>query len=190
MKSHPESQSVVSLGSLRCDLDGAASGKPCAFHDLLRAREAVVRRQVQSVGKSGVCETERLVEIDRPLKMADRFDDITAEAVEENAGLEEFFICLDARRRRPDEIAAPAKCQSELRCDGCSDLLLHGEHVGQLPVELLRPEVIAVRNLYELCGDAQPISRLADTSFEHVCDVQLFSDRCELLLHSLERERR
>ena len=49
---------------------------------------------------------------------------------------------------------------------GASDLILDLEYIGQRPVECRRPNLVAVVDSYELCGNPQRITRLADSAFE------------------------
>src|SRR5262245_14771375 len=53
-------------------------------------------------------------------------------------------------------------------CNRLRNLILDGEHVDELTVVALRPEMTAVGGDYELRSDADAISRPADASLEHV----------------------
>ncbi len=82
----------------------------------------------------------------------------------------------------------------QLELEGCDhrpgDLVLDSEHVGELAVVGLRPQVIAVGRVDELRGDADLIARLAHAALEHGGDVQLVRDVAHILVLALEGERR
>ena len=65
------------------------------------------------------------------------------------------------------------------RHDVFGDLVLHGEHVGDLAIVALRPQVCAGRDVVELRRDAHAAAFLAHAAFDHVAHAELLGD----LLH-------
>ena len=65
------------------------------------------------------------------------------------------------------------RADRQLEClgDVFSNLLLYAEHVFELAVEALRPDVIAIVDINELCRDAKLVSGFANTAFEDCVDV-------------------
>ncbi len=82
--------------------------------------------------------------------------------------------------------------QRALECGGDfpRNLALDREHVVELAIVGLGPEVIAVRSFHELRRDAQLIALLAYAPFEHVGNTQLPRDLAQVLVAPLEGERR
>ena len=74
--------------------------------------------------------------------------------------------------------------------DRLRDIVLNGEDVLHLAVVALRPQMITVGNVHELSGDAKAVAHLADAALENRRDLQLPSDLADVLVLSLERERR
>ena len=56
--------------------------------------------------------------------------------------------------------------------DGRRDLLLHFEHVRELALVCLAPQVEPVRSLDELSRDLQSIARRPDAALQHGLDVE------------------
>ena len=69
------------------------------------------------------------------------------------------------------------------------DLVLHVEDVFELAVVPLGPQLIAVRRVDELRGDAHARARLAHAALEHVPHLQALRDLADLDRLALERER-
>ena len=81
------------------------------------------------------------------------------------------------RGPRPEHaIGARAQLDLQRRDDGARDVLLHGEHVFQLAIVRLGPQLVAVPRAYELRGDAQPIPAPPDTALENRVHVQPTAD--------------
>src|SRR5262249_61499458 len=74
--------------------------------------------------------------------------------------------------------------------DVLGNLVLDGEHVFELPIELAGPELVAVRDVSKLRVDAEPVAGLAHTSFQHRADAQLLADFANIFVSSLEGKRR
>ena len=72
----------------------------------------------------------------------------------------------------------------KLRLDGgddCfGDLVLHREHVGEVAVVALRPDVAAGGDVVELGGDAHALARLAQAALEEVAHAELLGDLPEM----------
>src|SRR5437879_11972342 len=75
------------------------------------------------------------------------------------AALEIEVVRLEIGRGPRPEHAIGARAQLDLqrRDDGARDVLLHGEHVFQLAIVRLGPQLVAVPRAYELRGDTHPI---------------------------------
>src|ERR1700704_1518047 len=67
-------------------------------------------------------------------------------------------------------------------------LILQIEHVRQLTIEAVRPEMSASRSVNELTGDAHSVCRLAHAAFEHVAHAQLAPDLLQVHGSALVRE--
>src|SRR5712691_12407597 len=93
-----------------------------------------------------------------------------------------FFFFFSSRRRH-------TRFDCDWSSDVCSSDLLDREHVLELAVVALRPEVVAVGDVHELRGHAEPIARLADAAFEDRGDLELAPDVADVLAPSFERER-
>jgi hypothetical protein len=63
-----------------------------------------------------------------------------------------------------------------MRLDGGGDatgnIVLHGEHVAQVPVVSLCPVVAAGRRVHELGGDAQPVAGPAHAALQDVAHAE------------------
>ena len=70
------------------------------------------------------------------------------------------------------------------------DLVLDGEDVGQVAVEALRPELVAIRGVDQLRRDAQSGAGLADAAFQDVGHVELLAHGSQILALALEIEGR
>src|SRR5690348_10902318 len=72
----------------------------------------------------------------------------------------------------------------ELRLDRCNnrlgDLVLHSEHVGEIAVKALGPDMAAGDDVNELRANANAIAVLAYTAFDHVADPEFFADLLEM----------
>ena len=49
--------------------------------------------------------------------------------------------------------------------------------LGELPIVGFTPEIGVVYRVYQLHRNTHPVSRATDTTFQHVCNFQLFTDR-------------
>jgi hypothetical protein len=74
--------------------------------------------------------------------------------------------------------------------DSRGNLVLDGEYVRGLPVESLRPELVASRGVGHLGGDAQPASCRAHAAFQDVANRQRARDRREVAGLASRPERR
>ena len=74
------------------------------------------------------------------------------------------------------EILRGVKLRLDGGDDGLGDLVLHGEHVGEVAVVALGPEMAAGGDVVELRGDAHAVAALADAAFEHVAHAELVGD--------------
>ena len=74
--------------------------------------------------------------------------------------------------------------------DTLGDFVLDLEDVLQVGVVLLRPQVIAVFDIDELGGDAQPAVGLLHAAFEDCVDGKLPADLADIVIGVPELERR
>ena len=74
--------------------------------------------------------------------------------------------------------------------DGLRDVFLDGEHVGELAVVILGPEMHAVVGLDELRRDAHAVARLAHRAFDQMGRAQRLADGAHILVLALELEGR
>src|SRR2546430_8405354 len=72
------------------------------------------------------------------------------------------------------------------RHDRAGDLLLHGEHVREIALECLRPEMRTAARLDQLGGDPDAISRFADTAFEQIRSAEFLADGAEIVVPGFE----
>src|SRR5205085_4805393 len=84
-------------------------------------------------------------------------------------------------------------CANQLKLQGVGDrardFVLHGEDALQFALEGLRPDMKPISRK-QLRSDANPVAIPAQTSFQHILDVELLRDlRCVSVL-TLEREGR
>ena len=89
--------------------------------------------------------------------------------------------CIHAVRRFAlgAEIFRGVKLRLDRGDDGLGDLILHGEHVGDVAIVALRPDVAAGCDVVELRGDAHAIAAFAHAALDHITDAELLGD----LLH-------
>src|SRR5262245_35855910 len=97
-------------------------------------------------------------------------------------------------RRRKVWVRERRRCagQTGLKrcCDRARDLVLHREYVREIAIPTLGPQVVAARDIDELCRYAQPLADLADAAVEHRCDAELLADTPHVLVLATEGERR
>ena len=74
--------------------------------------------------------------------------------------------------------------------DPVGDFVLHGEHVGEVPIVALRPQMPAGLAVDQLCDDPDAPARLADAPLQHVAYAQLFAQLLQLHGRTLVGERR
>ena len=74
--------------------------------------------------------------------------------------------------------------------DARGDLVLDGEDVDGLPVEPLRPELVAARDVGELRRDAQPDAGRAYAALEHVAHAERTGDGGQVVAVPPRTERR
>ena len=65
------------------------------------------------------------------------------------------------------------------RDDGFGDLVLHREHVGEIAVVAVRPDVAAGGGVVKLRGDTHAVAAFAHAAFDDIADAELLGD----LLH-------
>ena len=70
------------------------------------------------------------------------------------------------------------------------DLILNVEHIFHAPVVSLRPEVVPVCHLDQLCGDPQPITRRPDAALQYCPDLEFRSHLGDVRSYTFKRKRR
>ena len=73
--------------------------------------------------------------------------------------------------------------------DGLGDLVLYREHIGQLAVVTLRPEMAAGGDVVELHGDPHPAAILAHAALDDIADTEVFGDLFQVYGFALVGER-
>src|SRR5687768_12316889 len=68
-------------------------------------------------------------------------------------------------------------------------VVLNRKDVFHLAVVALRPQMISVGDVHELCGDAQLVSHLPDASLEHRRNLELPPNLSDVLVLPLECKR-
>ena len=66
------------------------------------------------------------------------------------------------------------------RHDGARDLPLNREHLGEVPLEALGPQMVAGRRVDQLRRDAQPTALLAHAALHDERDVERVPDRADV----------
>ena len=64
--------------------------------------------------------------------------------------------------------------------DGLRDLVLHREHVGQIAVVALGPQMTAGDDIVELRGDAHLVAILAHRALDDIADAELLADLLQM----------
>ena len=136
----------------------------------VRRDETVGAQERVAVTAAGVGERVGRIQRDRLLEKGDGVVGSTSvPALEGMSSFEIEMISLEiiavalGRLWRGD-----AELQSQCADDVGCDLILDCEHVFHLSIEALRPNVIAVDNVDELCRDPELLSRGTDASLEEM----------------------
>ena len=69
-------------------------------------------------------------------------------------------------------------------------VVLHGEDVGQVAIETLRPQMSARGRVDELRGDPYPVAGLADAALQHVAHAEAPAHLLNVHVPALEGEGR
>ena len=69
-------------------------------------------------------------------------------------------------------------------------VVLHGEDVGQVAIETLRPQMSARGRVDKLCGDPYPVAGLADAALQHVAHAEVPAHLLNVHVPALEGEGR
>jgi hypothetical protein len=88
------------------------------------------------------------------------------------------------------EILGGINLRLDGRDDGVGDLVLHREHIDQVAVIMLGPDVAAGRSIIELCGDADAITVLSHAAFDDVAYAEFGRDLFHVHRPALIGERR
>src|SRR5439155_6054890 len=87
-------------------------------------------------------------------------------------------------------IAARAEFDLQRRDDGPRNILLDSEHILELAVVCIRPQLVPIAGAHELRRDANAVAAAPDAPLEYGTDVQLAADLVHVDLPALELERR
>ena len=142
-----------------------------------------------AVGGAGVGAGIRRVRLDGTLEhAAGELDAAAAELVEVLAAAQVVVVGLDIGLLRLADGALLLVSQhaTQRLDDVARDLVLDGEHVLQLPVVALGPELVAVGDIHQLGGEAQHAPGLANAALEDGVDLELLADGTDVLAFSLE----
>ena len=93
-------------------------------------------------------------------------------------------LLVDGGRLRREQL------ELERRDHRLGDLVLHREDVGEIAVELVRPEMRSTCRLDQLGGDAHPRAGLAHAALEQIRGAELLPDGAQVFVLPLEGERR
>ncbi len=88
------------------------------------------------------------------------------------------------------EILRGIELRLDRRDDGLGDFVLHGEHVGEVAVVALRPDMAAGGDVVELRRDAHAVAALAHAALDHIADAELLGDLLHMHRLALVDERR
>src|SRR6266481_2277952 len=66
--------------------------------------------------------------------------------------------------------------KADLVCNGARDLRLYGEHVSQVAIVSLRPEMGLVADLNKLCGNANSVARSPHAALQNILNAQILAD--------------
>ena len=67
-------------------------------------------------------------------------------------------------------------------------VILHGENVGQIPIEPLRPEMTVIGGVDELSRDPHALADFAHAALEHITDAKSLADLLDLDVPAFEGE--
>ena len=130
------------------------------------------------------------VEGNRLLEALERGKDGTAPPELQDAPLEEELVGLEVPGPDSGQVTAPGigEGDPEPGCDRVRDLVLDGEHIGELAIVALRPEMVSVGRVDELRCYPQAVAGLADAAFQDRVHPEPLRHRAQILLGALERE--
>src|SRR5690242_6552315 len=87
------------------------------------------------------------------------------------AGALSPYPCLFAKR----------EAHLESGCNILSDTILQIEHVVEIAVEMIGPEMVTVRTIYQLRGQSHPVPGFPDASFQNITSAQQLADFADVL---------
>src|SRR5439155_186797 len=111
---------------------------------------------------------------------------------EEVAALQVQVVRCRTRRRASHQGGVARFCERNLEgvYDGPRDVVLHREHVLDVALVLLGPELIAIRGVDELSVHSNPAAGAPDRALQQRRDVQLLPDLASVYVPVPEREGR
>ena len=179
-------QRVVEFDGLRRRFRGLRRG--------LRARyQAVPSEGVVRVGQPGISRGIVRVFLNRLLEIADGFPEIVGRAlVQVVAPLQVELVAFSVSRVVPDELLLlfAGQPQPKLTRNLPRDLLLDGEHVRDLALVLLAPELRTRLHVHQVHLHVQRVAQLTDAPRQNCSHVQLATHRLRVGLTSLVAEGR
>src|SRR5687768_15627143 len=136
------------------------------------------------IGNPGMSARERWIEPHCSLEMFERpRQALSSLAVQKKTTFQIKVICLGVRRAAasPGCLASCADQPHPKRTDDRSrNLILHLEDVTHLAIEIVRPHLVAVIGVDELCRDAKFGSCTSHTSLQNRVDAERVTDGADV----------
>jgi hypothetical protein len=145
------------------------------------------------IGESGVCEREARICSDCLLLIFDGLDHRLRRALELVVATEQVqLVRVHLHRATRGELDLRFAVESDLQGFGhcIRDVFLHGQDIADGTVERLRPQVIAVLRIDELCGHADASVVTPYAALEYIASTERPSNLPNVLLAILEDEGR
>ena len=144
------------LGRFRVQLERLATRSVRSPQSVL-CRRVVHVEQGTAIGHAGVGQRVRRVHFDGALEhLAGVLETFLAVLVKELAAAQVVFVGVDVSGRNPGQATLHLIAEDNLQLlgDGFGDVVLDGEYVFHLAIVAFGPEVVAVADFHQLCGDA------------------------------------
>jgi len=191
---HGEHQALgdVGVGELGGDLEGPRRCGACGGDQLAVPADPGVQ-PVAALDDPEPGGDEARVECDRPFEhLARGVKRLDVHRPQEVTPAQVVVVSLDVLGWNLADFALLALGQdhAQRRGDLGGDLVLQGEDIGELAVEAVRPELIAVLGLDQLDAHAQAVAGPPHAALEDRADAERTTDRAHILAAPLEGERR
>ncbi len=182
----------MSLGEIRLQLQRLAAGD-LRLPQVELARVPVRVEYRAGVGHSRVRKRIFRIDLDRAIEhLPGVFYALAPPLMDVLPAAEIIVVRLDIDRSRLFDrlLLAFGEDHTQGLDDRLCDVVLNRKHILQLAVVPFRPEVVSVGDVHELRRNTQLVPHLPDTSLEDGRDLELSADVSDVLVFSLERERR